>query len=100
MARNSRAAPPARPIDEPRGLRPFNASGYEILDSRLASHGELVIWSNRAPVPEVGDEFTVEPRGKLIDVAVTNITRVDGGWVASCRLVGPAIAVPPAKAST
>jgi hypothetical protein len=87
-------------MNEPRGLRPFNLSGYEILDGRLASHGELVIWSNRTPVPELGDEFTVAPRGALIDVAVTDITLVDGGWVASCRLARPALAIPPAKAST
>ncbi|HEX2560051.1 hypothetical protein [Phenylobacterium sp.] len=87
-------------MSEPRGLRPFNPSGYEILDGRLASHGELVIWSNRKPVPELGDEFTVAPRGALIDVAVADITLVDGGWVASCRLAGPAVATPPAKAST
>lgn len=86
-------------MNEPRGLRPFNPSGYEILDGRLASHGELVIWSNRTPVPELGDEFTVAPRDALVDVAVTDITLVDGGWVASCRLAGPALANPPAKAS-
>lgn len=87
-------------MNDPRGLRPFNPSGYEILDGRLASHGELVIWSNRAPTPQLGDEFTIAPKGALIDVTVTDITRVDGGWVARCRLAGPAIAIPPAKAST
>lgn len=100
MVSNPRAAPPARPMDEPRGLRPFNQSGYEILDGRLASHGELVVWSNRTPVPELGDEFTVAPRGALIDIAVAAVTLVDGGWIASCRATGPAPAIPPAEAST
>ena len=83
-----------------RGLRPFNPSGYEILDGRLVSHGELVIWSNRSPTPGIGDEFTVAPRGALVDLVVTDITLVDGGSVASCRLAGPAIASPTAKAAS
>jgi hypothetical protein len=83
-----------------RGPRPFNPSGYEILDGRLASHGEVVIWSNRTPTPRPGDAFTLAPRGAFIDLVVANVTLVDGGWAASCRLAGPAIAIPPAKAAT
>jgi hypothetical protein len=71
------------------GLRPFNASGYEILDSRLASHGEVVIWSTHPQAPDLGDNFTLEPDGILFDVIVVESTSVPGGgWIARCQRTG------------
>lgn len=69
-------------------VRPFNASGYEILDSRLVSHGEVVIWSTQPLAPAPGDSFTLEPDGVLVDVAVVETTPVPGGWIARCQRTG------------
>ena len=70
------------------GLRPFNESGYEILDADLITKGELVIWSVDPLRPRVGDLFTVESRGAVHEVQVDRLLTVDGGWAAHCRLYG------------
>ena len=70
------------------GLRPFNASGYEILDADLITKGELVIWSVAPWLPRIGDLFTVESHGGVHEVQVDGLVTVDGGWAAHCRLYG------------
>lgn len=70
------------------GLRPFNESGYEILDEDLLTKGELVIWSVDPLPPRIGDLYTVESGGGLHEVQVDALTRFKGGWSARCRLYG------------
>jgi hypothetical protein len=65
--------------------RPFNASGYEILDDDFACSGELTIWSVASPTPLIGDEFTVESRGQLRDIVVRRVRIFAAGWAATCR---------------
>ena len=69
-------------------LRPFNASGYEILDQDLMTRGELVIWSVDPLRPSVGDFYTVQSGGGLHEVVVDEVTSVQGGWSAHCKLFG------------
>ena len=69
-------------------LRPFNESGYEILDEDLLTKGELVIWSVDPLPPRIGDLYTVESAGSLHEVQVDALTRFKGGWSARCRLYG------------
>jgi hypothetical protein len=71
-----------------RALRPFNASGYEILDEELMTKGELVIWSTHPLQPRIGDLYTVESHGAVHEVKVDALTAVKGGWSAHCRLFG------------
>lgn len=70
------------------GLRPFNESGYEILDGDLLTKGELVIWSVDPLPPRIGDLYTVESGGSLHEVQVDALTKFTGGWSARCRLYG------------
>jgi hypothetical protein len=70
------------------GLRPFNESGYEILDDQLLSKGELVIWSVDPLPPRIGDLYTIESGGAVHEVEVEALLMVDGGWSARCRLYG------------
>ena len=70
------------------GLRPFNESGYEILDGDLIAKGELVIWSVDPLAPRLGDLFTVESHGAIHEVQVDQLTIFKGGWSAHCRLYG------------
>jgi hypothetical protein len=77
----------ARTVREP-GLRPFNPSGYEILDQELMTKGELVIWSVDPSPPRIGDLFTVESHGAVHEVQVDALTTFKGGWSARCRLYG------------
>lgn len=69
-------------------LRPFNASGYEILDEDLLTTGELVIWSIAPLIPRIGDLFTIESQGGVHEVKVDAIVTVAGGWSARCKLFG------------
>ena len=71
-----------------RGMRPFNPSGYEILDQDLFTRGELVIWSLDPLPPSVGDLYTVESGGGVHEVEVDQVTTFKGGWSAHCRLFG------------
>jgi hypothetical protein len=74
-------------VREP-ALRPFNASGYEILDDELITKGELVIWSVDPLPPRIGDLFTVVSHGAMHEVEVAQLTTLAGGWSAQCRLFG------------
>jgi hypothetical protein len=74
-------------VREP-GLRPFNESGYEILDEELITKGELVIWSVDPLPPSVGDLYTVESHGAVHEVQVAQLTTFKGGWSARCKLFG------------
>jgi hypothetical protein len=66
------------------GLRPFNDSGYEILDDAIG-RGELVIWSGNPVTPRLGDEFLIECDGRAYDAKVEHLAVVKGGWSAKCR---------------
>lgn len=70
------------------GLRPFNESGYEILDEDLLTKGELVIWSVDALRPRIGDLYTIESGGSVHEVQVAALIEVRGGWSARCQLYG------------
>jgi hypothetical protein len=70
------------------GLRPFNASSYEILDEDLLSEGKLVLWSVDDLPPNLGDLYTVVSHGKVHEVEVEEIAIFKGGWSARCRLYG------------
>jgi hypothetical protein len=69
-------------------LRPFNESGYEILDEELASLGQVVIWSVDPLPPSLGDLFTIESGGSIHEVAVEELTTFQGGWSARCKVYG------------
>jgi hypothetical protein len=71
-------------------LRPFNDSGYEILDGDIG-RGEVVIWSVQPLTPRVGDVFLIESRGRTYDVAVETLSLLKGGWSATCRVEGRAL---------
>jgi hypothetical protein len=70
------------------GLRPFNESGYEILDEDLFTTGEVVLWSVDPYPPDLGELYTVESRGKVQEVKVEEVAVFKGGWSATCRLYG------------
>jgi hypothetical protein len=70
------------------GLRPFNESGYEILDQDLLTKGEVVIWSVDPLPPKVGALFTLESQGAVHEVQVDMLTTFAGGWSARCKLFG------------
>ncbi|MDB5475618.1 MAG: hypothetical protein JWP49_1129 [Phenylobacterium sp.] len=74
-------------------LRPFNISGYEILDHDLAD-GEMVIWSVNPVMPRLGDDLLIESRGRTYDVAVDALTAVKGGWSARCKVKQGAVRPP------
>ncbi|HKR89222.1 MAG TPA: hypothetical protein VJS38_13710 [Phenylobacterium sp.] len=69
-------------------LRPFDDSGYEILDDELLTKGELVIWSIDPLRPRIGDLYTIVSGGCVHEVEVAVVTEVKGGWSARCRLYG------------
>ena len=77
-----------RRVTRERDLRPFNPSGYEILDQDLMTKGELVIWSVDPLTPRIGDLYTIESHGSLHEVQVDAVTTFKGGWSAHCRLYG------------
>jgi hypothetical protein len=66
-------------------IRPFNASGYEILDDGIG-RGEVVIWSKDPTVPRLGDELLIESRGRAYDVAIRELRTFKGGWSATCKV--------------
>jgi hypothetical protein len=65
-------------------IRPFNASGYEILDDGIG-RGEVVIWSVAPVRPRIGDEMLIESGGRSYDVAIEEIRSFKGGWGAKGR---------------
>ncbi|WP_297694253.1 hypothetical protein [Phenylobacterium sp.] len=66
-------------------LRPFNKSGYEILDDGV-ERGELVIWSVNPVQPRVGDTLLIESGGLPYDAAVDEVRSFKGGWSATCSV--------------
>ena len=66
-------------------LRPFNASGYEIVDDGFAATRTLAIWSKAPRAPNLGECFTIEREGAVHDLSVAEIRTFDGGWAATCR---------------
>jgi hypothetical protein len=66
-------------------IRPFNDSGYEILDDGLA-RGEVVIWSKDPTIPRLGDELLIESHGRAYDVAIRELRTFQGGWSATCKV--------------
>jgi hypothetical protein len=74
-----------RSFQEP-DVRPFNTSGYEILDQDLPTRGEVVIWSVDPLTPELGDLYTIESEGEVHEVAVKTLTTFKGGWSALCQV--------------
>jgi hypothetical protein len=74
-------------------LRPFNTSGYEILDDGIA-RGEVVIWSAHPVTPRLGDELLIESGGRLYDAAVEALATFRGGWSATCRVREAAVRPP------
>ncbi|CAN7334266.1 hypothetical protein LJR219_001836 [Phenylobacterium sp. LjRoot219] len=76
------------PVRAP-GLRPFNESGYEILDDDFLAKGELIIWSIDPLPPRLGDLYTLHSHGALHEVEVAAVTQIKGGgWSARCKLYG------------
>jgi hypothetical protein len=66
-------------------IRPFNTSGYEILDGGIG-RGEVVIWSVAPLRPRIGDEMLIESGGRPYDVAIDEIRSLKGGgWSAKGR---------------
>jgi hypothetical protein len=68
-------------------VRPFNESGYEVLDDELDRRREVTIWSTDALVPRLGDLFIVESGGVTHDVAVIEVISFKRGWSATARVV-------------
>ena len=78
--------------DDSRGRRPqpprtFSAGGYEILDSRFADRGEIMLWSIGGLAPRCGEMFTIQRDDALCDLSVVEVTGHNPGWSALCRLV-------------
>lgn len=67
--------------------RPFNASGYEIVDGRLASHGEVTLWATQGLAPTRGALFTIAREDAIHDLSVVEVQGHNPGWSALCRLV-------------
>ena len=65
-------------------LRPFNPSGYEILDDEI-EFGRLLIWSTDPLAPRIGDLFLVESGGRPYEARLEELTLLKGGWSAACR---------------
>lgn len=68
-------------------LRPFNHSGYEILDEDLEARREVTIWSVDPLTPRIGDTFIIESDGVIHDVIAIQLSTFKGGWSAVCRVV-------------
>ena len=72
----------------PRGFGAIPCGGYEILDSRLAGHGEVMLWSVGGLPPQRGEIFTIAGAGDgICDLAVVEVTRNKPGWSALCRRI-------------
>lgn len=67
-------------------LRPFNDSGYEILDEAI-DRGWVTIWSRSRVTPRLGDLLLIESHGYLYDVEIVELTHVRGGWTAEAEVV-------------
>ena len=78
------SSPPSR---RPKHPRSFAAGGYEILDSRLADRGEVMLWSVGGLAPSCGELFTIERNDQVCDLSVVEVTGHNPGWSALCRRV-------------
>jgi hypothetical protein len=67
--------------------RSFTIGGYEIIDSRLADRGEVMLWSLGGLVPECGTLFTIERDKQVCDLSVIQVVGHNPGWSALCRRV-------------
>jgi len=67
------------------GLRPFNDSGYEILDDDLLTTGEVVLWSVTPHPPRPGEIYTIVRDGDVHDLEVDQVVTLKRGWSARCR---------------
>jgi hypothetical protein len=76
-----------RPDENRSWPRPFAAGGFEILDSRLADHGEVTLWSVGGAQPRCGELFTIEHGQALHDLSVVEVKGHNPGWSALCRRV-------------
>ncbi len=85
MAKSQPSAPHGRRFGAP---RPFSSGGYEIIDSRLADSGEVMLWSVGGRQPRRGEVFTIERDKQLCDLSVVEVTGHNPGWSALCRRVG------------
>lgn len=68
------------------GLRPFNDSGYEILDEEI-DQGRVTIWSRASVLPRLGDVLLIESDGYAYDVEIVELTPLRGGWAAEAEVV-------------
>ena len=85
-------AMPMSPPTSPHGRRPgaphkFLSGDYEILDSRLADCGEVMLWSVAGRAPQRGELFTIERDRRMCDLSVVEVTGHNPGWSALCRRV-------------
>jgi hypothetical protein len=83
-----KSQPPPPHGRRPGGPRAFSSGGYEILDSRLADRGEVMLWSVGGLRPRRGEMFTIERDKQLCDLSVVEVTGHNPGWSALCRRVG------------
>ena len=67
--------------------RPFPQGGLEILDSRMADHGEVTVWSTGGRAPGLGELFTIEHDNAIHDLTVVAVSGHSPGWSALCRRV-------------
>lgn len=68
-------------------IRPFNASGFEVLTDDISTRGEAAIFSTGIWVPRLGDTFLLDRSGQTYEAAVSRVTAVAGGWHAHCRCI-------------
>lgn len=68
-------------------IRPFNASGFEVLTDDIGAHGEAAIFSTSAWVPRPGDAYLFDRSGQTYEATVARVTAVAGGWHAHCRCI-------------
>jgi hypothetical protein len=76
-----------RPAEDRSWPRPFSPGGFQIQDSRLEDHGEVVLWCVGGPPPQCGSLFTIEHDDVLHDVFVVEIRSENPGWSALCQRV-------------
>jgi hypothetical protein len=67
--------------------RPFNPSGFEIVDGRFASHGEVTLWATGGLAPTRGELFTIARADAIHDLRVVEVKGHSPGWSALCRVV-------------
>ncbi len=66
-------------------LLPFTASACEIFDEDFEKTGKLFIWSRSPLSPKLGELLNIESRGRLYELAVTDVRALTGSWTATCK---------------